>query len=104
MRAAKKLHFKSGTKGKRWMNNGVVQKPILSEETQIYLDLGWEFGTLKSTSEKANNTKKLRGVKTPPNKGKVAVHNSENKLIYVNQIELEQYLQDGWIKGGPKRR
>lgn len=62
MRQVKKLHHKSGTKGKRWMNNGEIQRPIYPEDVQNYLDNGWVLGRLKSVSEKANATKKLTPV------------------------------------------
>lgn len=102
MKQAKKLRHKSGTKGKRWMNNGVIEKPVYPEDVQTYLGNGYIPGRLKSTTEKANTTKKLNPTE-PGNKGKIMIHNTFNKTIYVDENNLESYLSQGWFIGRGKR-
>ena len=47
LRGQKKNYSTVTVKGRKYMNNGIVEKFIKPEDIQSYLDNGWELGRLK---------------------------------------------------------
>lgn len=51
LKGQKKNYSTSTVKGRKYMNNGVIEKFIKPENIQSYLDDGWELGRLKRQKE-----------------------------------------------------
>lgn len=103
--------------GKKYVNNGKINKLIKSEELNKYLSNGWKKGKigfsedgLKSIREKAKLRKGKLSLKTHIQKsesvigsknpcyGKKTINNGiKNKKVY--PYELDKYLNNGWKLG-----
>lgn len=85
-------------RGKKRINNGNVDKYVLIEDLQEFLNNGWYLGSCHPSMEISDLHKQTLSEK---HKGRIFIHlNDKMKQIYPN--ELEEYLQNGWQKGKPE--
>jgi len=97
--AAQRKKLSEAVLGRKWINNGSIQKQVKPEEVEELLKNGFVLGRLKSTGEKCS--KKLKGNKKCNTVGgKVCITDKDLKeMKFINPEELESYLSQGWIKG-----
>jgi len=62
-----------------WVNNGVIQKNILPDEIDDYVNLGWKLGLLEK------------------HKNRVFIY-KDGERKFIERKFLDEYLKEGWIK------
>lgn len=80
----------------KWMTNDVEQKQVLISEIEQYLQQGWKFGCLPMTSEQKKSISKSKRLRN--NTGKKCIHLKDQQK-FVDEIELDFYIQSGWMLG-----
>ncbi len=76
-------------------------KNISPEEFNYYQNLGFRRGMTKQTS--CRETRRKNHTDQNLSKGRIAVHNLENKTKYIFRAQLEEYISKGYVLGGAKR-
>jgi hypothetical protein len=80
----------------RWIYKDGKELLISISKIDQYLKLGWQYGMISAKGIN-NPMHKSNGI-TPPSLNKVWISNQkEDRLI--NKIDLDDYIQSGWIKG-----
>ena len=82
------------TTGKIYINKNNVEKLILKEDLEKYLNNGWIKGRIKLSEEAKQKLKGRKGSTS----GKIGINNTKVNKFVVEE-DLEKYLNDGWIKG-----
>ena len=67
----------------------------------INLNLGFRRGMTKQTS--CWETRRKNHTDQNLSKGRITVHNLENKTKYIFRAQLEEYISKGYVLGGAKR-
>lgn len=81
--------------GKKFINNGTINKFVTKEEAEEYIKQGWVYGRLSSD--------KFRQAISNASKGRKWIHKDEEERFVLLE-ELEDYLNQGYILGpSPKR-
>jgi len=76
--------------GKKFINNGAINKFVTPEIAEEYITQGWVYGRL--------STDKFRESKRQTSKNRKWVHKGEkNKFVKIE--ELENYLEQGYVLG-----
>jgi hypothetical protein len=87
-------------KGKKWYTNGKESKFISEQKIEQYKKLNWYEGRHFQTRTKLTEEQRKNRI------GKVGIGiyiHKDNIVKRIKENELEQYLQDGWIKGSINR-
>lgn len=80
---------------RKWINNGEINKRVLQQELNEYLNNGWQLGTLKNYKSCSIERKEKI---SNQNKGRKYIHKDRVRK-FVKQNELDEYLNDGWLLG-----
>lgn len=80
----------SNRKGKRWINNGKINKIVSIKEFDMYIKNGWKAGSIGNW-----NT-------NPYNKGYVWIYKNNLRKL-VSPDVLQAFLDDGWLKNKDKK-
>lgn len=83
------------------ITDGNINKNIPPEEFNYYQNLGFRRGMTKQTS--CWETRRKNHTDQNLSKGRIAVHNLENKTKYIFRAQLEEYISKGYVLGGAKR-
>lgn len=83
-------------KGTRCLTKDGIEKRVLPEEVEEYLQQGWVLGRCKSFSEK--RIKYLTG-KQSQIRGRKRVYNSEGIEKLISEDQVSEYLSRGWVLG-----
>lgn len=76
--------------GRKWMNNGKIQKLVKSIDLNKYIEDGWYFGQLMNINRINMDELKSRNRKWMNKNGK-------NKMV--DSIDIPEYIENGWILG-----
>lgn len=93
----------------RWVNDGTNIKRIHDIELEKYLSEGWVRGRcdIKPTGRKCVVTEELRNKMREKSSSKRNVHKIEEGILITKRIdvnELDNYLNDGWLRGTGKEK
>jgi hypothetical protein len=72
---------RKGNSGRKWINNGSIDKAVLIPELDLYINLGWKLGRLSSGK-----------------RGKISMI-KDGKAIFVPESMRSEYELNGYIKG-----
>ena len=79
-----KNKLKESSSNRKYINNGIINKRIRTEELIDYINQGWVLGVLKTEPN-------------PKNK-RIYIHkNDTQKLVRIGA--LPKYLEEGWLEG-----
>ncbi|MBO7694142.1 MAG: GIY-YIG nuclease family protein [Methanobrevibacter sp.] len=70
-------------KNSRWINNGVINKHVLSNEVDYYISNGWVFGTIgkRKSHKMSDETKKKISISNKKPKLKESVEHQKDSLL-----------------------
>lgn len=80
------------------ITNDVEDKMVHLEELDYYLSQGWRLGRKKFSKDACINISKGHRGQQAWNKNLKWVNKDGNKLL-INENDLDNYLQDGWLLG-----
>lgn len=108
-----KKTFSTNLKGRKAMNNGVEMKLVKPEDIENYKKDGWVLGSMYDYTERHHKIVKaltgyVRSAEYCENcilshLGKIYI-NKDNKCIMIYKEHLNDYLDEGWIKGRLSRK
>ena len=81
--------------GKKFINNGIINKFVTSEEAEQYILQGWVYGRLSSDT--------FRKSKSQTSKGRKWIHKDEEEKFVLLE-ELEEYFKQGYVLGQSSKR
>lgn len=85
------------TKGRVWINNGIISKMVKNNELENFLSTGWNIGRLQLCM--SNKPRKKTLSRKKPEK-RYWISNPEKKIDKMVPFdEIPIFLEKGWIKG-----
>lgn len=81
--------------GKKFINNGLINKFVSPEIAEEYVSQGWNYGRLSSDT--------FRESKSQTSKGRKWIHKDEEEKFVLLE-ELEEYFKQGYVLGQSSKR
>ena len=88
-------------KGMIYINNGEIEKIIKPTDLHLYVYDNWKEGKLPMTNEMKKSISDASFGKPGTTTGKISII-KDNIVKYILPSMLDEYLNDGWVKGSKK--